>query len=256
MRHEVEGVIEHDGERYSYNALIFTGDEHRADEIAAIEPQDSDLDEFVANEELWDKIADTCIADANERIHHDIRNDETLEEGMARLAEAYHPEELVKIWITENDFTRNNTGGGCTCLEKPINSEFSVCITAEAEAPTSVKEPVEVGIYDVGGEPIASTEVVKGLQSIDSKWIEAFVESHPLERADEIKSQLDILTDLYNAWEPADLYEPMSATDLLWSFQAYADGKEGGIEPKDVGHALWLEHYCALWAYAEGKEIC
>ena len=90
-------------ERYTYSAILHSGDdERRGDEVAAIEPQESDLDEFVKDEELWDKIAELCIADANERVHFpDMRADETLDEGMARLAQKYHPEELEKMAVIE-----------------------------------------------------------------------------------------------------------------------------------------------------------
>jgi hypothetical protein len=108
MRHDVNGVVEHDGEHYTYSATVHTGNDAHTygDEVAAIEPYGDkySLDEFVADDELWEVVAERCKVDARERIHHpDLRDEETLDDGLARLAKLYHPEELVKIQITTED---------------------------------------------------------------------------------------------------------------------------------------------------------
>jgi len=68
MRHEINGTIEHGGERYTYSAIIWTGDdERRGNEVAAIEPMGGDLDEFCTSD-LWDVVADLCLDDASQRV--------------------------------------------------------------------------------------------------------------------------------------------------------------------------------------------
>jgi len=69
MRHDLSGTINHDGQRYTYSAIIWTGDEaERGDEIAAIEPQNYDIDTLLDNDKLWDELAELALDDANERI--------------------------------------------------------------------------------------------------------------------------------------------------------------------------------------------
>ena len=86
-------------------------------------------------------------------------------------------------WARENGFVCHGTGGGCACLRKPIMGErdMTLVITAECEVPSMMDEVVEIGLYagfDEGEEPIAATEVLEGLNSIDAEWLRAFTESH------------------------------------------------------------------------------
>lgn len=91
MRHEVNGVVEHEGEQYSYYALLWTTeDSGRGDEVAEIEPLEGDIDEFVENHELYEKVADLCLNDAHVRLRYlcgpeSISSIETIGEYYERL---------------------------------------------------------------------------------------------------------------------------------------------------------------------------
>lgn len=103
MRHDVNGTVGLDGERYSYSIIVWSGDDaHRGGEVAAIEPDDMPLDEFVENEELWNDVSEVCLDDASERIRYTlgddaISDDETVDEYLSRMAKVWHPDELNKM---------------------------------------------------------------------------------------------------------------------------------------------------------------
>jgi len=84
--------------RYVYDATVFSGDQSGCqDNVSDIRELLGDTVDCVSEE-----LEDACYDDANERIHNPgVRDDETLEEGMARLAQVYHPEELKKMAIEE-----------------------------------------------------------------------------------------------------------------------------------------------------------
>lgn len=90
MRHELNGTVEHKGERYSYSAIVWDGsDERRGTEIAAIEPDDMPLDIFVNDEDLWDEVAEVCEDDAWERFRlSDIDESETVAEYRERTKQS------------------------------------------------------------------------------------------------------------------------------------------------------------------------
>ena len=97
MRHEISGTIEYEGDRYGYDATIYTGDEanFEYDEVTSIDCEGDCL-------HVWecDDLIDLIKDDANERVnyqgpHDPIKDEETLCEYLVRMAEVWHPEELI-----------------------------------------------------------------------------------------------------------------------------------------------------------------
>ncbi len=96
MKIQIDGIITFDNERYSYTATHYrdTKSGQACWEVCAVE---SVADQNIAiSEQLFDYLVDLAIADAKERLlfRDSLRSDETLEEGMRRLALLWHPEEL------------------------------------------------------------------------------------------------------------------------------------------------------------------
>jgi len=102
MKHNVSGVIEHDGKRYDYEATVYTGDDadnRNLDTVECLATEDGSpiSDDFDA----LGKIDEIVLNDANERIRYcsgpdAIKDDETLDEYLGRMAKVWHPEEIGK----------------------------------------------------------------------------------------------------------------------------------------------------------------
>jgi len=99
MKHNVSGVVIQEGERYSYEAEVYTGNESYAypDSVSDITNNDSETVDGV----LFEKLEGMVLDDANERLRYttgsdSIKDDETLDEYLGRTAKVWHPEELKK----------------------------------------------------------------------------------------------------------------------------------------------------------------
>lgn len=100
MKHEIIGVIEKDGVRYDYEAVIFSGFEanSKRDEVPVLISPDGEVDCSEGND-LRDELCEMALDDANERVRYclgpdAIKDDETLDEYLGRMAKIWHPEEL------------------------------------------------------------------------------------------------------------------------------------------------------------------